>query len=72
VKIAMRGERFEDVEAIQRNVTRALKAIPEKEFSRSFQRLYERSKIFKEREGNYVENQIKTFFQTLFFFCKKN
>jgi len=52
VKIAIKGERFEDVEAIQRNVTRALKAIPEKEFFRSFQR----RKICIERGGDYVEN----------------
>jgi len=54
-KIAMKGNRFEDV-AIQRNVIRALKIISEKEFSRSFQWLYEYSKICIERGGDYDEN----------------
>jgi len=56
VKIATKEERFEDVEAIQSNVTRALKTIPEKQVSRSCQRLYERSEIRAERGGDYVEN----------------
>ncbi len=46
------GEQFEDVEEIQRNVIRALKAILEEEFSRSFQWLYEHSKIsIRKRKG---------------------
>jgi len=52
----MKAERFEDVEAIQRNVTRALKTIPEMELSRSFQRLYESSKICIKQGEDYVEN----------------
>jgi len=55
-KIATKLKRFEDVKAIQWNVTRALKAIPEKEFSGSSKRLHERNEICIERGEDYVEN----------------
>ena len=56
IKIALKGEFFEDISTIQQNVTRELKAVPETMFQQAFQRLYERSKICVERGGDYVES----------------
>ena len=56
LKNAMKGDRFDDVPDIQRNVTRIMNSIPAEQFKRAFRHLYERSKICVEREGLYVEN----------------
>jgi hypothetical protein len=37
IKFALKGQRFEDIEDIQRNVTTAVKDIPQQEFQKYFQ-----------------------------------
>lgn len=42
IKTVMKWVHFDDVQAIQQNMTRVLQRIPENNLSRTFQRLYER------------------------------
>ncbi|KZC13926.1 Histone-lysine N-methyltransferase SETMAR [Dufourea novaeangliae] len=56
LKLAMKGTRFEDEEAIKRKVTTTLKGISVVDFSRYFRRLYERHQECINRGGNYVEH----------------
>ncbi|KAG5306013.1 MOS1T transposase, partial [Acromyrmex insinuator] len=44
LKNAMKGDRFDDVPDIQRNVTRIMNSIPAEQFKRAFRHLYERFK----------------------------
>ena len=51
----MKGKRYASIEHIQEEVTSVLKSIPEKDFSRAFQRLYERSQSCIMLNGDYLE-----------------
>lgn len=67
----MKGEHFDNVEAIQQNVIRVLRNIPENDFSKTFQRLYERQTICKNKRRGYIKNLTKLFAVT-HLFCIKN
>lgn len=54
-KLDLKGTCFENIEEIQATTT-ILNSIPENDFSRAFQRLYEYCKLCIECGGLYVEN----------------
>jgi len=55
LKMPMKGHHYSSIEAIQEEVTRVLRSIPEEDFSRAFQRLYERSQTCIALNGDYIE-----------------
>jgi hypothetical protein len=55
IKSVLKGRRFQDVEDIQRNVTIALKTIPQHEFQKCFQQWQHRWANFTAAEGEYFE-----------------
>ncbi|KOC70375.1 hypothetical protein WH47_02878, partial [Habropoda laboriosa] len=55
IKLPIKGTRYEDMRAIQHAVTEQLNAVTHEEFSKAFQRLYERSVECVARGGMYIE-----------------
>jgi len=51
----MKGRRFQDIEDIEKNVTAALKAIPQQEFEKCFQQWQHRWSKCIVAEGEYFE-----------------
>lgn len=54
LKVALKGQFFDDVDTIKQNVTSILKGIPTNDFSKAFQQLYDRSKECIVGEGLYI------------------
>ncbi len=52
----MKAECFEEVEEVQRNVTRDLETIPEEEFLGHSSGCRKTAKFVNHKGGNYVEN----------------
>ena len=57
LKAVLKGNFFEDVETIQRNVTSALTSIPADEFPKIFQMLYNRSRECVVKRG-WINNKV--------------
>ncbi|GFV61398.1 transposable element Tcb1 transposase [Trichonephila clavipes] len=54
----LRGERFEDIPNIQRNMTKLLNSIPKEDFVQSFQSMHSRSQRYIVMGGDYFEKDI--------------
>ena len=55
LKEVLRGSRFEDLEDVQRNVTKVLRSIPNEEFQRCTHSWFQRLKRCVESNGDYFE-----------------
>jgi hypothetical protein len=56
VKLALKGERFNDISDIQRGVTEQLKGVSLQDFQRTFDDLYKRSQRCLELGNDYIES----------------
>ncbi|GFT26524.1 integrase catalytic domain-containing protein [Trichonephila clavipes] len=61
LKLALKGERFDDISDIQRNVTRFLNSISKEDFLQRFQDMYSRPQRSIVMRGDYFEGQIRQF-----------
>ncbi|GFU72811.1 histone-lysine N-methyltransferase SETMAR [Trichonephila clavipes] len=57
LKLDFKGNRFDDIPDIQRNVTRLLNSIPNEDFLKSFQYMYSRPQRCIVMRGDYLEEQ---------------
>jgi hypothetical protein len=55
VKMAMKGDRHDTIQDIQRESTAVLNAIPQKEYSDCFRKLLNRFQLCIDSEGDYFE-----------------
>jgi hypothetical protein len=56
LKTALKGKRFEDIDAIQKNATSTLNPIPKESFQKCFKQWQDRSKQRVSSHGEYFEN----------------
>jgi hypothetical protein len=55
VMLAMKGDRHDTIQDIQRECTAVLNAIPQKEYSDCFRKLLNRFQLCTDLEGDYFE-----------------